>query len=356
MKRKRVLISFLFAILLLPTIIFSGTSNQYYEFFHCLKKSKNLSKANQYKKSTPIFNFYFKMLNQKEKKMKNIDDKDLSLKMLYSNYHLEYFQFDWHKEKLNHQESSFYYLHLAIRAFGLKDHDAATKLFFQSFLLFQYWKNRFPFLDKIVFINEWYFQFSRFLFSKKNLNKREANKYLSRLLLSSSHLISHAPEFIFFHPLLSSYFFSNYLKHSSDKLFTLERKHKISKDEKLFNSLMKLFLINAILLVEEKNLIKANIYITYLLGLFQKNPITEDLFFVYQETLKNKIFISMKFSQENNTSFFLKKYLEYSVSCDRLRENYQDLDQFLSKNKHLKNWQKKPFILKILKKFQIVAG
>lgn len=247
----------------------------------------------------------------------------------------------------------FYYLMAANQSVLKKEQAYALKFYFQSFYLFLQWKNQFPLEDRLVFLNEWYFHFLENLdFLTKNQDLKP-NEHLTTTMLNSADLACQIPYSYFVHPNLNLEEISHYLLFVGQWVLKYDTNFELTSLPQFQMTLFKIYLVNGVSLFEEHNYLKADLYFSKLLSYFEAFPASENLFLIYQEALKNKIVISLKLRRQEEASWFLKKYLNYSQSIYKLSDNWKDLKEFLELEKQMDEILKNKEIQEMLKEFHL---
>lgn len=328
--------------------------SQLYDYLRQIQETGNIEKNDITYKVPPSFQKYLDFLYKENKNTEILEENSgviFFTRFLYNNKTIP---FNLEKNKLNDMEKSFYFLKMAKEALKEKNASLAIKFFFQSFFLFINCKEKYAVTDKIIFLNEWYYHFYREIpvLNQIELNQ-EISEYYASILLNSCNFLYYIPSFFFVHPDFEIDFINQYIKIVSEKILEIDKNYAITEMKEFKNSTFKMFLINSSLYITEKNYLKADIFLDKTLSFFENNPIPEDMFVIYKETLKNKILISIQISTLEQSIIFLKKYLSYSQLIDNLRENWLELKEYISSEKKGKQFIQHDKVKQILSDFKI---
>lgn len=303
----------------------------------------------------PFLTAYLKLVYSKEKQPQaSASNQDtFILQLIESAYYPEKFEKKWRDQIKNEKEKAFFFLSLAKNTVFFHEENFALKFFFQSFLLFSSWKDKYPLADKIVFINEWFYHFNESYASFKEKINQDSYEYYTSLMISCFDLLYNIPYYYLIHPKTEITFANHFIKTHSEKLLQIDDQYKIFAQDKFKFPAMKLFLISTVLFMSERNYLKADSFSNKLYQFFNSQPITEDLFIIYEETLKNKILLNLKLSRMDESLQFLNKYLSYSQACNKLKENWNEMKDILSGEDKGSEFIKNPRVQKILSGFKL---
>jgi len=292
------------------------------------------------------------LFHSQENKKKFVP-KTLSEKLIYSLYFPESFKKSWENEVKTQAEKGFYYLSAALQAIASGDKKTSFLFFFQSFFLFFKEAKGLDFEDRLIILNEWYYQFSSYMDIYSDSNS-EINDYSVSLLLSSANLLYFTPSYYFINPHILPDFSTFYFKKAGDILLERADLNLSDQDELFYMGLLKIYLVNSLILISEKNYLKASLFLDKNLAFFDKKPIEEDFFIIYKETLKNKIYTSLWLNQNEASAVFLKKYLDYSLSAENLPDNWEELKEYLYPESKAKSFFAREDIQKLLRKYRLI--
>lgn len=336
---------------LLPAFLFSSVSP--IENYLALLQDHKSEEASKVQGVSAFLKRYGELIRKIPYTAQPLKEDRILLDLIALGYAEEDFALPGRESFLEDREQPFYYLAAALQSTRKQRGEYSLKFFFQAFYLFSQWKNRYPLEDRVVFLNEWYYHFSKNL---KSLAQSEARRspYLISTLLNSADLAFQIPYAYFMHPRLNPEDISGYLIFSADLILERDSAFELSSNPEFRMPVFKMYLVSGVSLWLERNYLKADLYFSKLLSYFEEYPVSEDLFLVYQEALKNKILISSRLESVEETARFLKKYLDYSRSVQRLAENWEELKESVLSDSRAEEVFQSLEIKKVLKAFRLI--
>jgi len=324
-----------------------------YDFLRQVKDGKG---GGTKKFSPPVFlSEYIKYVYSKDKKLPITAEAQLDFlfQIIDSAYYPEKFEKKWRDQLKNDRDKAFFFLALARNTIFYKEENFALKFFFQSFLFFTTWKDSYSISDKIVFINEWFYHFNASFASFKDSVDQYTYEYYTNLIISCTDLLYNIPYYFLIHPKTDYSFINEFIKTNSEMLSKIDDQYKLISMDKFKYATLKMFLVTTVLFMSERNYLKADLFSTKLITYFNNAPITENMFLIYEETLKNKILLNLKLSRVEQSAVFLNKYLNYSQACNKLTEKWNEIKEILISEEKYDEMLKNPKIKKILSDYKI---